>query len=160
MDEIGVGRPRRGRRQRLFHPNINVEDEVALQYYRLERVFSGPIEPKEGEAHYVKSPSAWTGFAALVAPAKVYLKLIGSSTFQSVPSPALAGIVTTIVSSVRRAVAAGSEYATQGARPGRKGMTHPAATAAMIPAAIMNLTCAMRRPLIGLTLLVLPATGS
>ena len=32
-------------------------DEVALQYYRLERVFSGAILLKEGEAQYVKSPT-------------------------------------------------------------------------------------------------------
>jgi type I restriction enzyme R subunit len=36
---------------------VKVGDEVALQYYRLERVFSGTIEIKEGEGQYVKSPS-------------------------------------------------------------------------------------------------------
>lgn len=36
---------------------VKVGDEVALQYYRLERVFAGPIEMKEGEARYVKSPT-------------------------------------------------------------------------------------------------------
>jgi len=36
---------------------IKVGDEVALQYYRLERNFSGAIEVKEGEAQYVKSPT-------------------------------------------------------------------------------------------------------
>ncbi len=36
---------------------VRVGDEVALQYYRLERVFSGPIMLKEGEAQYIKSPS-------------------------------------------------------------------------------------------------------
>ncbi|MDA8349363.1 MAG: type I restriction endonuclease subunit R, partial [Pseudomonadota bacterium] len=36
---------------------VQVGDEVALQYYRLERVFSGAIELKEGEAQYVKSPT-------------------------------------------------------------------------------------------------------
>lgn len=36
---------------------VKVGDEVALQYYRLERVFSGAIMVKEGEAHYIKSPS-------------------------------------------------------------------------------------------------------
>jgi type I restriction enzyme R subunit len=36
---------------------LTVGDEVALQYYRLERVFSGAIMVKEGEARYVKSPS-------------------------------------------------------------------------------------------------------
>ena len=36
---------------------IQVGDEVALQYYRLERVFSSAIEVKEGEARYVKSPT-------------------------------------------------------------------------------------------------------
>ena len=32
-------------------------DQVELQYYRLERVFSGAIELGEGEAQYVKSPT-------------------------------------------------------------------------------------------------------
>lgn len=36
---------------------VKVGDEVALQYYRLERVFSGAIVVKEGEAQYIKSPS-------------------------------------------------------------------------------------------------------
>ena len=36
---------------------IKMGDEVALQYYRLERVFSGAIEIKEGEPAYVKSPT-------------------------------------------------------------------------------------------------------
>lgn len=36
---------------------VKVGDEVALQYYRLERVFSGAIEVREGEAQYVKSPT-------------------------------------------------------------------------------------------------------
>ena len=36
---------------------VQVGDEVALQYYRLERVFSSAIEVKEGEAQYVKSPT-------------------------------------------------------------------------------------------------------
>ncbi len=36
---------------------IQVGDEVALQYYRLERVFSGAIEVKEGKPQYVKSPT-------------------------------------------------------------------------------------------------------
>jgi type I restriction enzyme, R subunit len=36
---------------------VEVGDEVALQYYRLERVFSGGIAVKEGESQYVKSPS-------------------------------------------------------------------------------------------------------
>jgi type I restriction enzyme R subunit len=36
---------------------VKVGDEVALQYYRMERVFSGAIEVKEGEAQYIKSPS-------------------------------------------------------------------------------------------------------
>ena len=36
---------------------VQVGDEVALQYYRLERVFSSAIEVKEGEARYVKSPT-------------------------------------------------------------------------------------------------------
>jgi type I restriction enzyme R subunit len=34
---------------------VKVGDDVSLQYYRLERVFSGPIEVKEGEAAWVKS---------------------------------------------------------------------------------------------------------
>ena len=37
--------------------NVQFGDEVALQYYRLERVFSGGIEVKEGEAEYIKSPT-------------------------------------------------------------------------------------------------------
>ena len=36
---------------------IQVGGEVALQYYRLERLYSGAIEVKEGEAQYVKSPT-------------------------------------------------------------------------------------------------------
>jgi len=36
---------------------IKLGDEVALQYYRLERIFSGPIMIKEGEEAYVKSPT-------------------------------------------------------------------------------------------------------
>ena len=36
---------------------VKVGDEVALQYYRLERAFSGAIMVKEGEAQYIKSPS-------------------------------------------------------------------------------------------------------
>lgn len=36
---------------------VKVGDEVALQYYRMERVFSGAIQVKEGEAQYIKSPS-------------------------------------------------------------------------------------------------------
>ena len=36
---------------------VEVGDEVALQYYRLERVFSGAIDIQEGDARYVKSPS-------------------------------------------------------------------------------------------------------
>lgn len=35
---------------------IKLGDEVDLQYYRLQRVFSGSIELKEGEAEYIKSP--------------------------------------------------------------------------------------------------------
>lgn len=38
-------------------PVMNVGDEVALQYYRLERVFSGAIELKEGDTQQVKSPT-------------------------------------------------------------------------------------------------------
>lgn len=36
---------------------VQVGDEVALQYYRLERVSSGAIDVREGEAQYVKSPT-------------------------------------------------------------------------------------------------------
>lgn len=36
---------------------IKVGDDVALQYYRLERVSSGAIDLREGEPEYVKSPT-------------------------------------------------------------------------------------------------------
>src|SRR5205814_481826 len=36
---------------------VKVGNDVELQYYRLERVFSGAIEVQEGEAQYVKSPT-------------------------------------------------------------------------------------------------------
>jgi type I restriction enzyme R subunit len=36
---------------------VKVGDDVTLQYYRLERVFSGAVTLKEGEAAYVKSPT-------------------------------------------------------------------------------------------------------
>ena len=36
---------------------VKVGDEVALQYYRLERVFSGAIDLCGGRAAYVKSPT-------------------------------------------------------------------------------------------------------
>ena len=36
---------------------VKVGDEVALQYYRLERVHSGAIAIKEGEGQYIKSPT-------------------------------------------------------------------------------------------------------
>ena len=36
---------------------IKVGEEVALQYYRLERVYAGPIDLRQGEAAYVKSPT-------------------------------------------------------------------------------------------------------
>src|SRR5258708_2520115 len=36
---------------------INLSDDVELQYYRLERVYSGPIELKQGDAEGVKSPT-------------------------------------------------------------------------------------------------------
>ena len=43
---------------------VQVGDKVALQYYRLERVFSGGIEVKEGEAEYIRSPTeVGTGIA-------------------------------------------------------------------------------------------------
>lgn len=35
---------------------VKLGDEVDLQYYRLQRVFSGGIELKDGEAEYIKSP--------------------------------------------------------------------------------------------------------
>ncbi len=36
---------------------VKVGDEVALQYYRLERVYAGPVDLRQGEAAYVKSPT-------------------------------------------------------------------------------------------------------
>jgi type I restriction enzyme R subunit len=36
---------------------VKLTDNVALQYYRMERLFSGAIEVKDGEAQYVKSPT-------------------------------------------------------------------------------------------------------
>ena len=48
---------------------VQVGDEVALQYYRLERVFSSAIEVKEGEARYVKSPTEVGTGAAKDEPA-------------------------------------------------------------------------------------------
>ncbi len=36
---------------------VKVGDEVALQYYRLQRVYAGPIDLRQGEAQYIKSPS-------------------------------------------------------------------------------------------------------
>ncbi len=36
---------------------VKVGDEVELQYYRMERIFSGAIKIAEGEAQYVKSPT-------------------------------------------------------------------------------------------------------
>ena len=36
---------------------VQVGDEVALQYYRLSRVFFGAIKVEEGEARYIKSPT-------------------------------------------------------------------------------------------------------
>ena len=36
---------------------VQIGEEVALQYYRVERVFSGAIEVKESEAQYIKSPT-------------------------------------------------------------------------------------------------------
>ena len=36
---------------------VKIGDEVGLQYYRLERVFSGAIEVREGEPEGVKSPT-------------------------------------------------------------------------------------------------------
>jgi len=36
---------------------IKVDNEVALQYYRLERIYSGPISLKEGERQFVRSPT-------------------------------------------------------------------------------------------------------
>lgn len=37
---------------------VKVGNEVAMQYYRLERVFSGAIDIQDGDPQYVKSPSA------------------------------------------------------------------------------------------------------
>jgi len=36
---------------------VKVGDEVELQYYRLERVYAGPIDLKQGDAQSVKSPT-------------------------------------------------------------------------------------------------------
>ena len=36
---------------------IKVGDDVELQYYRLQRIFSGAIAVKDGEARYIKSPT-------------------------------------------------------------------------------------------------------
>jgi len=36
---------------------VKVGDEVELQYYRLERVYAGPIDLKQGDAQYIKSPT-------------------------------------------------------------------------------------------------------
>ena len=36
---------------------VKMGDEVALQYYRLERVYAGPIDLRQGEVAHVKSPT-------------------------------------------------------------------------------------------------------
>src|SRR4029077_7303078 len=36
---------------------VQVDDEVELQYYRMERIFSGAIDLKTGEAQPVKGPT-------------------------------------------------------------------------------------------------------
>jgi len=36
---------------------IQVGDEVALQYYRMERVYAGAIEVQDGKAQYINSPT-------------------------------------------------------------------------------------------------------
>ncbi|MBN1380002.1 MAG: type I restriction endonuclease subunit R [Gammaproteobacteria bacterium] len=36
---------------------VRITDEVGLQYYRLERVFSGALDLREGDEQYVKSPT-------------------------------------------------------------------------------------------------------
>jgi type I restriction enzyme R subunit len=36
---------------------VKIGDEVELQYYRLERIYSGPIDVREGDPEYVKSPT-------------------------------------------------------------------------------------------------------
>jgi type I restriction enzyme, R subunit len=36
---------------------VTLADEVELRYYRVERVFAGAVEIKDGEAQYVKSPT-------------------------------------------------------------------------------------------------------
>ncbi len=37
--------------------NVNIGDDVALYYYRMERTFLGAIAVKEGSAQFIKSPS-------------------------------------------------------------------------------------------------------
>jgi type I restriction enzyme R subunit len=36
---------------------VKVGDEVELQYYRLERIHAGPIDLKQGDAQFIKSPT-------------------------------------------------------------------------------------------------------
>ena len=36
---------------------VKVGDEVELQYYRLERIYAGPIDLKQGDAQFIKSPT-------------------------------------------------------------------------------------------------------
>jgi type I restriction enzyme R subunit len=43
--------------QDLGSENVKISDEVGLQYYRLQRIFSGDIEVREGEPEGVKSPT-------------------------------------------------------------------------------------------------------
>ena len=52
-----TGRRSHGRLSALNGVVHQGSDEVVLQYYRLERVFSGAIEVNEGKAQYVKSPT-------------------------------------------------------------------------------------------------------
>lgn len=39
------------------HAPVNVADDVELQYYRLQRIYSGPIDLKQGDAEGAKSPT-------------------------------------------------------------------------------------------------------
>ncbi|MBX3347559.1 MAG: type I restriction endonuclease subunit R [Nitrospira sp.] len=39
------------------HERVKIGDEVGLQYYRLQRIYSGEIELREGEPEWVKGPT-------------------------------------------------------------------------------------------------------
>lgn len=64
---------------------MKLGDEVALQYYRPERVHAGPIDLKQGDAQAIKSPSeVGTGKAkGEKAPLSENPRRIGSSLRQS-----------------------------------------------------------------------------